>query len=179
MDTYSFSIFRLFHAPDSSATPIQMKSSMEFIQCNGCIEIDKFLSYPTVDDRTGQWNNSYECCVCITSHVTALSHVMWLLLFSRPSVSFGAINVIYGVVLCFLCRLRSIATHRDHFVRRPSVSPSVTRHNFQSYVLQATHAFLGMLPLFFLLEQTKLLDAEFEYLRVRCKSLAPFLWLRQ
>ena len=26
----------------------------------------------------------------------------------------------------FLCRLRSIVTHRDHFVRRPSVCPSVT-----------------------------------------------------
>ena len=26
----------------------------------------------------------------------------------------------------FLCRLRSIATHRDHFVRHPSVCPSVT-----------------------------------------------------
>ena len=33
-----------------------------------------------------------------------------------------------------------------------SVCPSVTLfcHTFQSYVLQATHAFLGMLPLFFL-----------------------------
>ena len=49
----------------------------------------------------------------------------------------------------FLCRLRSIATHRDHFVRRLSVRPSVTLfcHTFQSYVSQATHAFLGMLPL--------------------------------
>ena len=27
--------------------------------------------------------------------------------------------------LQFLCRLRSIATHRDHFVRRPSARPSV------------------------------------------------------
>ena len=50
----------------------------------------------------------------------------------------------------FLCRLRSIATHRDHFVRRLSVCPSVTLfcHTFQSYVSQVTHAFLGMLPLF-------------------------------
>ena len=50
----------------------------------------------------------------------------------------------------FLCRLRNIATHRDHFVRRPSVCPSVTLfcQIFQSYVSQATHAFLGMLPLF-------------------------------
>ena len=55
-----------------------------------------------------------------------------------------------------LCRLRSIAAHRDHFVRRPSVCPSVCLsvcpsicHTFHSYVLQATHAFLGMLPLFF------------------------------
>ena len=54
-----------------------------------------------------------------------------------------------------LCCLRSIATHRDHFVRRLavrlSVCPSVTLfcHTFQSYVSQATHAFLGMLSLFF------------------------------
>ena len=35
---------------------------------------------------------------------------------------------------------------------RPSVCPSVTIfcHTFQSYVSQATHAFLGMLPLFLL-----------------------------
>ena len=60
----------------------------------------------------------------------------------------------------FLCRLRSIVTHRDHFVRRPFVRPSVclsvrlshvTCHTFQSYVSQATHAFLGMLPLFFII----------------------------
>ena len=60
----------------------------------------------------------------------------------------------------FLCPLRSIAAHRDHFVRRLSVRPSVCvcvclcgSHTFfvvtHSYVLQATHAFLGMLPLYF------------------------------
>ena len=43
----------------------------------------------------------------------------------------------------FLCRLWSIATHRDHFV---SLSFC---HAFQSYVSQAT-CILGMLPLFFL-----------------------------
>ena len=48
----------------------------------------------------------------------------------------------------FLCRLRSIATLRDHFVRRPSVCLSVRLSHFHSYVSQATHAFLGMLPLF-------------------------------
>ena len=76
----------------------------------------------------------------------------------------------------FLCRLRSIATHKDHFVRRlsvclsvclsvflsvrpsvclsfcPSVHPSVClsvrlSHSY-SYVSHATHAFLGMLLLF-------------------------------
>ena len=58
----------------------------------------------------------------------------------------------------FLCPLRSIAAHRDHFVRRLSVHLSVRvcvrlsgSHTFlvvtHSYVLQATRAFLGMLPL--------------------------------
>ena len=57
--------------------------------------------------------------------------------------------------LFLLCRLRSIATHRDHFVCRLSVCLSVYLsvtlfcHTFQSYVSQATHAFLGMLPLFY------------------------------
>ena len=54
----------------------------------------------------------------------------------------------------FLCRLRSIAAHRDHFVRRLSVCVSVCLSDSRtflivthSYVSQATHAFLGMLPL--------------------------------
>ena len=53
---------------------------------------------------------------------------------------------------CVAC----IATHRDHFVRRPSVCLSVCLSfrlsvrlsHSRSYVSQATHAFLGMLPLF-------------------------------
>ena len=52
--------------------------------------------------------------------------------------------------LYLLCRLRSIAAHRDHFVQRLSGS-----HTFlvdtHSYVSQATHAFLGMLPLCYLI----------------------------
>ena len=58
--------------------------------------------------------------------------------------------------ISFLCRLRSIAAHRDHFVRRLSVCACVClsdSHTFlivtHSYVSQATHAFLGMLPLCF------------------------------
>ena len=46
-------------------------------------------------------------------------------------------------------------THRDHFIRHLSVRPSFcmsSSYTFlvvtQSYVSQATHAFLGMLPLF-------------------------------
>ena len=56
----------------------------------------------------------------------------------------------------FLCRLWSIVAHRDHFARRLSVRVSVCllgSHTFlvvtHSYVSQSTHAFLGMLPLFF------------------------------
>ena len=53
-----------------------------------------------------------------------------------------------------LCRLGSIAEHRDHFVRRLCVcvclscSPTFLALA-HSYILQATHAFLGMLPLCF------------------------------
>ena len=61
-----------------------------------------------------------------------------------------------GIIFAFLCRLRSIAAHRDHFVRHLSVCPSVclsNSHTFlivtHSYVSQATDAFLGMLPLCF------------------------------
>ena len=59
----------------------------------------------------------------------------------------------FGTCLChLLCRLGSIATHRDHFVRRLSVRPSVCLSfrlsHSHCYVSQATHAFLGMLPLF-------------------------------
>ena len=60
----------------------------------------------------------------------------------------------------FLCRLRSIAAHRDHFVWRLSVCACVClsdSHTFlivtRSYVSQATHAFLGMLPLCFSLSR--------------------------
>ena len=61
----------------------------------------------------------------------------------------------HGEKIWFLCRLRSIAAHRDNFVWRLSVCVSVClycSHTFlvvtHSYVLQATHAYLGMLPLF-------------------------------
>ena len=54
----------------------------------------------------------------------------------------------------FLCRLRSIAARRDHFVWRLSMILSGS-HTFlvvtYSFVLQMTHAFRRMLPLFFLL----------------------------
>ena len=59
-------------------------------------------------------------------------------------------SVCGSVSYTLLCRLRSIAAHRDHFVRHRSVCLSgsyaflVVTH---SYVSQATHAFLGMLPL--------------------------------
>ena len=45
-----------------------------------------------------------------------------LLLFDRLHLSQKKKNLGYP----FLYRLRSIATHRDHFVRRLSVRPSVT-----------------------------------------------------
>ena len=57
----------------------------------------------------------------------------------------------------FLCCLRSISAHRDHFVRGLSVRLCVClsgSHTFlvftHSYVSQVTHAFLQMLPLCYL-----------------------------
>ena len=57
----------------------------------------------------------------------------------------------FNIAHNFLCRLRNKATHRDHFVRHLSVCLSVRLSHSHSYVSQATHAFLGMLPLFFII----------------------------
>ena len=42
-EKFSFRIFRSFLVLDISAKPIQMKSSMTFIQSNRCIEIDRIV----------------------------------------------------------------------------------------------------------------------------------------
>ena len=52
-----------------------------------------------------------------------------------------------SVVVYLLCHLRSIAAHRECFVRHLSVCPSVCLVVTHSYVSQAAHAFLRMLPL--------------------------------
>ena len=61
-------------------------------------------------------------------------------------------------LLCFLCHLWSIAAHRDHFVRCLCVCVYVCLSGSYTFfvvahscVSQATHAFLGMLPLCFCL----------------------------
>ena len=70
----------------------------------------------------------------------------------RNSCSSNIQHSFFSFLNSFLCCLWSIVAHRDHFVRRLSVCLSV-RHTFKflvvthSYVSQATHAFLGMLPL--------------------------------
>ena len=46
----------------------------------------------------------------------------------------------------FLCRLQSIATHRDHFVRRPSVCLSVRLSVRPSVCLSVCHTFLSHFP---------------------------------
>ena len=85
---------------------------------------------------------------CVMAHVLLL---FWeyIYLFSLFCPSYLAKRMSSG---SFLCRLRSIAAHRDHFVRHLSVCPSGS-HTFlvvtHSYVSQAEHAFLGMLPLCF------------------------------
>ena len=68
---------------------------------------------------------------------------------SAPLVAYKISITHYQGSALFLCRLRSIGAHRDHFVRRLSVRPSVClsgSHTFlvftHSYVWQWTHAFL-------------------------------------
>ena len=80
------------------------------------------------------WGYFFSFCVCETSF----------------SLYFIVIYPVTEYYNRFLYRLRSIAAHRDHFVRRLSVCLSGS-HTFlvvsHSYVSQATHAFLGKLPL--------------------------------
>ena len=65
-----------------------------------------FLSYPSVYDWAGQWNTAMNDALCITYHVTTLSHMSCNFycfpLFPRPSESVAAINVI--VTSWFLLR---------------------------------------------------------------------------
>ena len=60
-----------------------------------------------------------------------------------PHISGLGVNI--AIISVLFCRLRSIAAHRDHFVRRLFVCLSGS-HTFlvvkHSYVLQATRAFL-------------------------------------
>ena len=72
------------------------------------------------------------------------SSICWLCCHWEHSVS-QTHRVCPGVHL--LCRLRSIAARRDHFVLHLSVCLCVCPVVMHSYVLQATHAFLGILPL--------------------------------
>ena len=56
---------------------------------------------------------------------------LWHSFVIRYTLVFFFVDPLY-VVSCFLCPLQSIATHRDRFVRRLSVCPSVC-HTFLSY----------------------------------------------
>ena len=88
--------------------------------------------------------------------ILPVSHVMHM--YVRPqytlkykSMKFNAVSGFNSMVLkfhVFVCRLRS---YRPIGITLSVVRPSVTIfcHAFQSYVSQVTHAFLGMLPLFF------------------------------
>ena len=74
----------------------------------------------------------------------------------------------------FLCHLRSIAAHRDHFVRHLSVCVCVCESFSQTllpvicdYVSQTTHAFHGMAPCTFWLT-SKFCSVNLKYLRSFC-----------
>ena len=96
----------------------------------------------------------------------------------------------------FLCRLPSMATHRDHFVWHLSLCPCVClsgSHTFfvvtQSYISQATHSFLGMLSLCFrnccVANNTEHMIKDIVYNNISAYtfdhwlSLAGSLWTRQ
>ena len=97
--------------------------------------------------------------ICLVLHISfrsMASYTCRLLVYHMVMISCRSNNSCRFVDyqdIRFLCRLRSIATHRDHFFRRLSVCPSVCLSvrlsHSQSYVSQATRAFLGMLPLYF------------------------------
>ena len=89
---------------------------------------------------------------------------------TKPLCHIG-ITDLSGIV-CFFIRLeQSVAAHRDHFVRRLSVCACVClsdSHTFlivHSYVSQATHAFLGMLPLCSISFQRGLVNQNFVFIR--------------
>ena len=85
---------------------------------------------------------------------TLWRHILYNDVIRRPC-QYGEKRIEINVVYCVA--LRSIAAHRDRFVQRlsvrPSVCPVVTPFLVvtHSYVSQATHAFLRMLPLCLLL----------------------------
>ena len=109
---------------------------------------------------------SYECCVCITYHVTALSHRSW------TSIVFH----------CFqgrphhLAQLTSLWRH-DFFPDKQSAIDrrSIFRNLFRPLINETVFYGVFRVVLRFvllehcdivLLEQTKLLDAEFKYLTI-------------
>ena len=97
--------------------------------------LDILLSF---DNYVGRLNTAlYGKCYDFNFHITNIA-ISWVAVF-HPLL-----------FIVFLCRLRSIAAHRDHFVRQLSVCLSDSHTLLVvtlSYVSQATHAFLGMLPL--------------------------------
>ena len=88
-----------------------------------------------------------------------LIYFLWFLKYKTFQILIWSVDYLTAalVLVFFLCRMRSIAAHRDHSVRRLSVCPSVCLSGsniflvvMHSYVSQATHAFLGMLLLCFI-----------------------------
>ena len=80
---------------------------------------------------------------------------LYLKKFKEYKIDFIFLQLIVSEINFCLCLLQSIAAHRDHFVQHLFVCPCVCLSGSQtfkvithSFVLQATHAFLGMLPLF-------------------------------
>ena len=98
--------------------------------------------------QSGHLGQSYPLNVAIIHKLHWISFLHVKLLFVHKQQKKPLLHL---KICWFLCRLRCISAHRDHFVGGLSVCLSGS-HTFlvvtHSYVSQATHAFLGMLPLY-------------------------------
>ena len=119
------------------------------------------LSYPPVDDRTGPWNTAMNAA-CVLHITTALLHrscdFFCFPLFSRPSVSFGAISVI--VTSWFLPRYAH--RYHRHILFRNLFVHYLMNQSFMASLAAVCGLFFQNKPNFWMLNSKFLLFFHFE-----------------